>query len=31
MVQTIERCNRILRLVAHAPEGIKLSDVAEQM
>lgn len=31
MVQTVERCSRILRLVAHSPGGMKLSDVAEQM
>lgn len=31
MVQTIERCDRILRIAAHSPGGVKLNDIAEQM
>lgn len=30
MVQTIERCDRILRIAAQAEEGMKLADAAEQ-
>ena len=27
MVQTIERCDRILRIAAHSPGGVKLNDI----